>query len=1387
MYNLGAFGWGAVLLEEASAAATHGTSLAGNISCLWKLHGDIQLMYARCFPWTDGGLADEIAFNSSISSWRRTCFLAASHASHSYQRALHLTPWKANIYTDFAIASDLVSSLKVNSEEVQPSWPLAEKMCLGSILLEGHNEEFWVAVGCLSDHIALKQHAFIRGLQLDISLAVAWAYIGKLYRQEGELQLAQEAFDRARSIDPSLALPWAGMSADAETRNLNENEAYECCLQAVKIYPLLIDQLAEFQIGLSKLALYSGQLSSSEVFGAIKQALLRAPEYPESHNLNGLVCESRHDYENAITAYKLARCALKSFAAESAERCQKDISINLARSLCLAGNAEDAVEECEYLRQKGQLSHEGLHIYALCLWKLSKYDMALSITRELGSRILSMEKNMAAASISFICRLLYSISGQESAITSILKMPKEFFDSSKISFIVSAMHVLDQEDRLESIVSISRASVTSHEEIIAMHHLIALGKLARLIQFMDNRNLLSYLLLSSKEWRDLDLATRCSVIDLSDHRDKDEGMKSACEIVGAGTVACYDSKGGNENFVAASCRHQLPFQSGIIKLMQKFLHQEPWNFNARYLLTVNYLQKARESKFLPHICRVLARLTSVALSHQLYLSKYMCLQYQYFQLLLCSAELKLQQGNTGECVENARSALGISVDNSCLFFAHLLLCRAYAAENDTVNMSKEYKRCLELKTDFHIGWVCLKFIESRYKLQNDLGISHLSFEDCFKDTEVSQNMWMGGICLELARQKFELHYVSRAIRSLKRAKEISPGPSPIISLLLAQAEASLGSKAKWENNLRDEWLSWPSANESFEKIASIGLLPNMILYLTRVYHFDVASATGILFIWSAISNFLPILGAFISDSYLGRYIVISVATLISFTGLVVLWLPTMIQDLRPPQCDQISGYCINPKPGQVAVLFMAFALMSIGAGGIRPCSMAFGADQFDNPGNPNNSRVLQSFFNWYYASVGISLMIAVTVIVYIQNTFGWIVGFGVPVGLMLFSGIMFFLGSRFYVMVKPNKSLLTGLFQVVVASWKNRKLSDVGGCSYYYSRGSKLVQPTDSLRYLNKACIIRDSEKDTNTDGSATNPWKLCTVQQVEMLKVVIKLVPIWSAGIMIAVTISQHTFPVLQASTMDRRLFRNFKIPPGSFSIFGILTLTAWITFYDRILVPHLSKYTSNPRGIEVKQRIGIGLFISCMGTAAAAMVERTRRARAIEEGLLETPRAQVNMTAMWLIPQHCLAGLGEAFNAIGQIELYYSQFPNSMGSITVSLFSLALAVGNLVGSLIVTIVDAATKTGGRESWVSNNLNKGHYDYYYWILTILSATNFLYYLVCSRAYKCCENDKIWEQNTEEEANPRAIVNKEAATIDMPKSKDSSSSLYLSTEQSYTC
>ncbi|KAJ0595240.1 putative proton-dependent oligopeptide transporter family, MFS transporter superfamily [Helianthus annuus] len=71
------------------------------------------------------------------------------------------------------------------------------------------------------------------------------------------------------------------------------------------------------------------------------------------------------------------------------------------------------------------------------------------------------------------------------------------------------------------------------------------------------------------------------------------------------------------------------------------------------------------------------------------------------------------------------------------------------------------------------------------------------------------------------------------------------------------------------------------ANESFEKVASYGLLPNMIIYLLVDYHMSFTKGTNIILIWSAATNFLPIVGAFLADSFLGRFLTIFLGSIIS--------------------------------------------------------------------------------------------------------------------------------------------------------------------------------------------------------------------------------------------------------------------------------------------------------------------------------------------------------------------------------------------------------------------------------------------------------------------------------------------------------------------------
>ncbi|KAL0541771.1 hypothetical protein IC582_021828 [Cucumis melo] len=312
--------------------------------------------------------------------------------------------------------------------------------------------------------------------------------------------------------------------------------------------------------------------------------------------------------------------------------------------------------------------------------------------------------------------------------------------------------------------------------------------------------------------------------------------------------------------------------------------------------------------------------------------------------------------------------------------------------------------------------------------------------------------------------------------------------------------------------------------------------------------------------------------------------------------------------------------------------------------------------------------------------------------------------------------------------------------QVLVASFHKRSLRVPGDSSLLYElrdkssaiEGSRKLEPSDDLRCLVKAAVISNAELKS---GDFSNPWRLCTVTQVEEFNILIRMFPIWDTGIVFAAVYAQMSTLFMEQGTMLNKTIGSFRIPPASVSSFDVVSVIFWVPVFDRVMVRIARKVTGKERGFTEIQRMGIGLFISVLCMSAAAVVEIKRLELARELDLVHKPEA-VPLSILWQIPQYFLLGAAEVFTFIGQLEFFYDQSPDAMRSLCSALSLLTAALGNYLSSFILTIVTYLTTRNGQPGWIPDNLNEGHLDFFFWLLAGLSFLNLLVYVVCAKRYR---------------------------------------------------
>ncbi|KAH1105648.1 hypothetical protein J1N35_009416 [Gossypium stocksii] len=524
--------------------------------------------------------------------------------------------------------------------------------------------------------------------------------------------------------------------------------------------------------------------------------------------------------------------------------------------------------------------------------------------------------------------------------------------------------------------------------------------------------------------------------------------------------------------------------------------------------------------------------------------------------------------------------------------------------------------------------------------------------------------------------------------------------------------------------------------QAFEMMAVAAVGNNLITYVFNDMHFPLSKSANVVTNFIGTVFLLSLVGGFLSDSYLGSFWTMLVFGFVELFGFILLCIQAHVPQLRPPHCDMVSNgdHCEEAKGYKAIILFIALYLVALGSGCLKPNIISLGADQFTRE-NTKQSKKLSTYFNIAYFAFCMGELIALTLLVWVQTHSGMDVGFGISAAVMGIGMISLASGTVLYRNKPPRGSIFTPIAQVLVAAITKRKQicpSNVEMLNVSRNNGPNRVFDmsfntenllhTNKFKFLDKACI-------RTQDGKNESPWRLCTVSQVEQVKIIISVVPIFACTIIFNTILAQlQTFSVQQGSTMNTKVIDGFEIPPASLQSIPYIMLIFVVPLYETVLVPTARKITGNDSGITPLQRVGIGLFVATFSMVSAALVEKKRRVSALHHD--ET------MSIFWIAPQFLIFGVSEMFTAVGLIEFFYKQSLEGMQSFLTAMTYCSYSFGFYLSSILVSLVNQITRSKSHGGWLSDNdLNKDRLDLFYWMLAALSLINFFNYVFCSKFF----------------------------------------------------
>ncbi|KAH9410631.1 proton-dependent oligopeptide transport protein [Ordospora pajunii] len=422
------------------------------------------------------------------------------------------------------------------------------------------------------------------------------------------------------------------------------------------------------------------------------------------------------------------------------------------------------------------------------------------------------------------------------------------------------------------------------------------------------------------------------------------------------------------------------------------------------------------------------------------------------------------------------------------------------------------------------------------------------------------------------------------------------------------------------------------SNELCERFCFYGLRSLLFSFLRAEYLLSVRSSTAFLHLFISMSYLFTLLGGIVSDMVLGKYNTIVTLGSVYLVGTFFL------------------TYASVQYASQVLIL-ASLMLISLGTGGIKPCVAAFGGDQLGQASLSGRKR----FFDLFYFAINIGSM-ASMILSPILSDVGCLgkptcypLAFGASSTLLGVSMLLFISGKGSYIIKPVRKQQLADTFRMVGAAIKTivRKKQAVGR-----DKTAGISTASEKAHYL----------------VSADDQQKL-----VQISKVLLPAIFFWM------LYDQQSSSWVEQGSKMSTHatiLGMQIDIVPSQMQAFNSIFTLAFIPTFSKAVYPMLAAIGISLPPVE---RMSVGIGLVSISFFMSAFIQH-------KVDVLAYNHQQLSI--LWQLPQYVLLTAGEVMLNITGLEYVYSEAPESMNSLSLSMWLLTVAAGNIVVMLL-SLVD--------------------------------------------------------------------------------------------------